>query len=44
MIEQIWIGETSSKLWAQKLGVEIWTQSADHYTGQQLLTWLHRKA
>jgi len=44
MIEQIWSGKTSNKLWAIEPGSQIWTRSADHHTGQQLLTWLHQKA
>jgi len=44
MIEQIWSGKTRNKLWAIKPGGEIWTRSADHHTGQQLLKWLHRKS
>ena len=44
MIEQIWIGKTSNKLRAIKPVSQIRTRSADHHTGQQLLTWLHPKA
>jgi len=43
MIEQIRIGKTRNKLRVIKPGSQIWTRSADHHTGQQLLTWLHPK-
>jgi len=44
MIEPIGNGKTSLALWACKLGIKIWTRSADHHTGRRPLEASQRKA
>jgi hypothetical protein len=44
LIEKIWIGKTRVSERAQKLEIGIWSQSADHHSGQRLLERPHMKA